>query len=115
MDEKILREMIEEQKQIIANAQKQLNKLYEMATQSGIAIDAPQAPNLNSIKSEIDKKRQELIRKAEQIRADAMRQAQSAMASAKGATEMANMPFGFAGMPAGLPALGAPDREKKDG
>jgi hypothetical protein len=110
MDDKVLLEMIEEQKQIIERANNQLKKLYLMAEKEGIYVEAKKNYNLNvnsSIMQEIEQQRNEIMKKVEKIKAEAMSQAQMAMASAKNTSGnsfenmgMPNMPSGM-GMPMG--------------
>jgi hypothetical protein len=95
MDEKTLREMIKEQKQIVDRAQSQLSKLYNMAQELGFAIDRSEGAVYNpqgSAKDYIDEQRRQIMQKVDSLRAQAMTQAQKALDSTKSMQTKLNIP-----------------------
>lgn len=95
MDEKTLKEMIEEQKKSIERAQTQLKKLYEMAKDMGLQVDEISVATNSSTKQYIEEQRRQIMKRANAVREQAMAQAQKAldgMPSSVGGMKMPTMP-----------------------
>ena len=82
IDKDTLLEMIKSQENTIKQAQEQLSKLYQLASEIGISVDTSTFSN-NSIRSEIDQKRNELMAQADKMRQEALNQVQQAKSSAQ--------------------------------
>jgi ketol-acid reductoisomerase len=92
IDKDTLLEMIKNQENTIKQAQEQLNKLYQLANESGLSV-GNYIPSGNSIRSEIEQKRNELMAQADKMRQEALNQVQQAKSSVQNmASQMANIP-----------------------
>jgi len=95
MDEKILKEMIEEQKQIIERAQTQLNKLYSMAENLGIKVEKSNfmlAGSNSSLAEKIEEQRKQIMQRVNNLREQTMAQAKAALNSVSTNTKIPHMP-----------------------
>lgn len=86
-DEKVLKDLIKKQEEMVQNALDHLNNLKKMATDSGVEIkefNTVKSINIGeSIKEEIMRKRNEIMNKIDKVKKQSQNKAQEAIDKAK--------------------------------